>query len=299
MTTLGRMATKKSRRRSGHDNGWGTPPTEALRARAGLDLSTVDPASTPGWIKGRSSAETLVTTHAAELSELQERLFAEGRTGGTRAVLLVLQGMDTAGKGGIVRHVVGLVDPQGVAHTSFGAPTPAELRHHYLWRVRKALPRPGQIGVFDRSHYEDVLVARVDSLVPEDVWKPRYAEINRFEEKIAASGTTIIKVLLTISPEEQRARLMKRLQREDKFWKYSPSDVDSRAQWPAYAEAYQDVLDTTNTEIAPWYVVPADHKWFARLAVSELLLDALRRLDLGWPPASFDIEAERRRLAAT
>ncbi|WP_454044037.1 PPK2 family polyphosphate kinase [Cellulosimicrobium sp. Marseille-Q8652] len=278
---------------------WDSPPTEVLRASSGLDLATLDRHATPGFGGDKAAGQALVADHADELSELQERLFAEGRSGGSRSVLLVLQGMDTAGKGGIVRHVVGLVDPQGVAHHSFGVPTPEELRHHFLWRIRRALPRPGYIGVFDRSHYEDVLVGRVDSLVPEDVLEKRYDEINRFEEKVVASGTTVVKVALLVSYEEQRARLMERLERPDKYWKYNPSDVDSRKKWPAYQEAYQTVLDRTNTEVAPWHVVPADRKWFARLAVSELLLDALRRFDLGWPPADFDIEVEKRRLAAT
>lgn len=281
------------------DADWEVAPTESLRVRAGFDLASFDRGSTPGFTGDKAAGQALVARHADELSELQERLFAEGRSGGSRSVLLVLQGMDTAGKGGIVRHVVGLVDPQGVAHRSFGVPTPEERKHHYLWRIRRALPEPGYIGVFDRSHYEDVLVARVDGLVAPDVWEARYDEINRFEEKVVASGTTIVKVALLVSYEEQRARLMERLERPDKFWKYNPNDVDSRQKWPAYQEAYQAVLDRTSTEAAPWHVVPADRKWFARLAVSELLLDALRRLDLGWPPADFDIEVERRRLAAT
>lgn len=278
---------------------WDVAPTQALRVRPGFDLAAFDRGSTPGFGGDKAAGQALVAAHADELSDLQERLFAEGRSGGSRSVLLVLQGMDTSGKGGIVRHVVGLVDPQGVAHRSFGVPTPEERKHHYLWRIRRALPEPGYIGVFDRSHYEDVLVARVDSLVPADVWEKRYDEINRFEEKVAASGTTIVKVALLVSYEEQRARLAERLERPDKFWKYNPSDVDSRAKWPAYQEAYQAVLDRTSTETAPWHVVPADRKWFARLAVSELLLDALRRLDLGWPPADFDVEVEKKRLAAT
>ena len=278
---------------------WDAPPTEVLRAPAGFDLAAFDRSSTPGFPGGKSAGEALVAHHADELSDLQERLFAEGRSGGSRSVLLVLQGMDTAGKGGIVRHVVGLVDPQGVAHRSFGVPTAEERRHHYLWRVRRALPRPGYIGVFDRSHYEDVLVARVDALAPADEIEKRYDEINRFEEKVVTSGTTVVKVALLVSYEEQRTRLMERLERPDKFWKYNPSDVDSRAKWPAYQEAYQRMLDRTSTEVAPWHVVPADRKWFARLAVSELLLDALRGLDLGWPPADFDVEVEKERLAAT
>ncbi|BDZ43404.1 hypothetical protein GCM10025865_27030 [Paraoerskovia sediminicola] len=233
----------------------------------------------------------------AELSDLQERLFAEGRTGGERSVLLVLQGMDTAGKGGIVRHVVGMVDPQGVSHASFGSPTKEELAHDFLWRIRKELPEPGMLGVFDRSHYEDVLIARVDSLVRKDVWENRYDAINRFEAKVAESGTTIVKVALFVGLDEQKKRLSKRLDRADKHWKYDPADLAARAQWPAYQEAYQAVLDRTSTDVAPWHVIPADHKWYARLAVTELLLDAFRGLDLGWPEATYDVEEQKQLLA--
>ncbi len=292
-------ATARSPRRAAVAGGWDAAPAEVLRAADGLDLASLDRSATPGFPGGKAEGRALVEHHAAELSDLQERLFAEGRTGGSRSVLLVLQGMDTAGKGGIVRHVVGLVDPQGVAHRSFGVPTAQELRHHFLWRVRRELPRPGYIGVFDRSHYEDVLVARVRELVEPAVLDKRYDEINRFEAKAVASGTAVVKVALLVSYEEQRARLAERLERPDKHWKYDPSDVDSRALWPAYQDAYQVMLDRTSTEVAPWHVVPADRKWFARLAVSELLLDALRRLDLGWPTADFDVEEEKRRLAAT
>lgn len=275
---------------------WDVPPVESLRAPRGFDLATFDRASTPGWSQGRKQAERLLDAHADELSDLQERLFAEGRSGGSRAILLVLQGMDTSGKGGIVRHVIGLVDPQGVQHTSFGVPTPEEREHDFLWRIRRALPDPGYLGVFDRSHYEDVLVARVDELVPPEVWEARYDQINAFEEELVAAGTRIVKVALLVSFEEQKVRLRERLERPEKHWKYNPGDIDARAKWPAYQEAYQAVLDRTNTEIAPWYTVPADSKWFARLAVSELVLDALRRLDLGWPPADFDVATELRRL---
>jgi PPK2 family polyphosphate:nucleotide phosphotransferase len=211
-------------------------------------------------------------------------------------VLLVVQGMDTSGKGGIMRHVIS-VNPQGVKAIAFKAPTEEELAHHYLWRIRKALPAPGQLGVFDRSHYEDVLIVRVHGLVPEEVWSTRYAEINEFEREVVAAGTTVIKILTYISKDEQKARLLERLDRPDKHYKYNPGDVDERACWDDYMEAYQAVLDTTSTIAAPWYVVPADRKWYARLAVQQLLLDALRGLDLQWPTADFDVELEKKRLA--
>ncbi len=277
--------------------GWALPPREALRVPGGFDIDSFDRASTPGFVGDRKVGEALAAGHGAELSDLQERLYADGRSDGSRSVLLVLQGMDTAGKGGIVRHVVGMVDPAGVRHTSFGVPTAEERRHNYLWRIKRALPRPGQLGVFDRSHYEDVLVVRVDSLVPKDVWEKRYDEINAWEAKLVESGITMVKVAMLVSRDEQKARLAERLARPDKYWKYNPGDLDSRSKWPAYQEAYQAVLDRTNTEAAPWHVVPADRKWFARLAITELLLDAMRGQNLEWPSADFDVAHERARLA--
>ena len=213
--------------------------------------------------------------------------------------MLVLQGLDTAGKGGIVRHVMGMVDPQGVKLASFGVPTAEERAHHYLWRIEKQLPPAGRIGVFDRSHYEDVLVVRVDELVPEAEWQGRYDEINAWEEKLIAGGTTIVKVALMVSYDEQGARLAERLDRPDKYWKFSPSDITTRSKWPAYQQAYADVFARTSTEKAPWYVVPADRKWYARLAVTEILTQTLESLDLGWPAATFDVAEMQAALAKT
>src|SRR4051812_6171665 len=186
---------------------WTTLPREALRVGPGFDLAELDPSSRPGWDHGRSAGEKRLAKNGQRLSALQERLFADGRSGGSRSVLLVLQGMDTSGKGGIVRHVIGLVDPQGVQLRSFGVPTEKERSQHYLQRVREALPTPGHIGVFDRSHYEDVLVVRVNELVPPEVWEPRYDEINAFEREVVDGGTTIVKVALMVSAAEQKARL--------------------------------------------------------------------------------------------
>ncbi|WP_067568633.1 polyphosphate kinase 2 family protein [Nocardia acidivorans] len=275
---------------------WSKPVTKALRAD-GVRVSDLNTSATPGFKGDKRAGEQLLAERADLLSELQERLYANGRHGDNRSVLLVLQGMDTAGKGGIVRHVIGSVDPQGVDHAAFGVPTPEERKHHYLWRIRKQLPRGGQIGVFDRSHYEDVLVVRVHELVPPDVWGKRYDEINKFERKLVDDGTVVVKVAMFVSLDEQKKRLMQRLDRPDKHWKYSPNDLAERAYWPAYQEAYQAVLDRTNTEYAPWHVLPCDHKWYARLAVTELLIDALQGLKLDWPQATFDVEAEKKKLA--
>ncbi|GAA5101396.1 polyphosphate kinase 2 family protein [Nocardia iowensis] len=275
---------------------WSIAATEALKAD-GLRIAELDTAGTPGFPGDKKAGQELLAERAEVLSSLQERLYANGRSGDSRNVLLVLQGMDTSGKGGIVRHVIGSVDPQGVDHAAFGVPTAQEKRHHYLWRIRKALPRGGQLGVFDRSHYEDVLVVRVHNLVPEAEWEPRYDEINAFERELVDAGTTLVKVAMFVSLGEQKKRLRERLDRPDKYWKFNPSDIDERAYWPAYQEAYQAMLDRTSTDYARWHVIPADHKWYARLAVTELLIEALIQLKLDWPPAKFDVEEQKRRLA--
>lgn len=217
----------------------------------------------------------------------------------TGSVLLVLQAMDTAGKGGIVRHVVGAVDPQGVELASFKKPTSEELAHDFLWRIEKRLPNTGHIGVFDRSHYEDVLIGRVRSLAPADEIDRRYGAIVAFEAQAAEMGIRVVKVMLHISKDEQRERLAKRLDRPDKHWKYNPSDVDERELWDDYMDAYQVAIERTSTPVAPWHVVPADRKWYARLAVQQLLIDALVDIDPQWPAADYDVAEERRRLAAS
>jgi PPK2 family polyphosphate:nucleotide phosphotransferase len=207
--------------------------------------------------------------------------------------------MDTSGKGGITRHVIGPVGPQGVRYKAFKAPTKEEREQPFLQRINAALPQPGQIGVFDRSHYEDVLIARVHNLVPPETWASRYGLINTFERTVSQAGTTIVKVMLHISSDEQKARLAKRLERPDKHWKYNPGDVDERQLWSAYQTAYQVAITKCSTQDAPWFVVPADRKWYARLAVQQLILEHLRAMGLQWPVATFDVEAEKRRLAAT
>lgn len=274
---------------------WTEPADIALRAD-GLRVADLDTSSTPGFAGDKRLGKQLLTERATVLSVLQEKLFAHGRTGGQHSVLLILQGMDTAGKGGIVRHVIGSVDPQGVDHASFGVPTELEAQHDFLWRIRNKLPSHGQIGVFDRSQYEDVLVVRVHELVPQAQWEQRYDQINAFEKEVADAGTTIVKVAMFVSLDEQKRRLRERLERPDKYWKFNTSDITERAYWPEYQKAYQAVLDRTNTDYAPWYVLPSDHKWYARLAVTELLIAALAQLKLDWPPADFDIAEQLRRL---
>lgn len=269
-----------------------------MRVEDGFQLAEVDPDSTPG-APDRKHAENQLEKNLDELGSLQERLFAESKFGGTESVLLVLQAMDTAGKGGILRHVVGGIDPQGVHVHAFKAPTDEEKAHDFLWRVRKELPQPGIIGVFDRSHYEDVLIHRVRAFSTPEAIEERYGIINDFEAELVASGTTVIKVMLHISSDEQKQRLQERLDRPDKHWKFNPGDIDEREHWAAYQEAYQIALTRTSTPDAPWNVVPANHKWYARWAVQGLLLDALRALDPQYPAADFDVEEQKRRLAAT
>ncbi len=298
--TVAKGKAAKEARKAAEKAARGSAPADfvtALRAGDGFVLADVDPESTPGYDGDKAAAAELMAGLAAQVGELQERLYAESKEGGRRAILLVVQGMDTSGKGGIMRHVVGAVDPQGVDIASFKAPTAEERAHDFLWRIRRALPQPGEIGVFDRSHYEDVLIVRVHDLVPEEEWSGRYALINEFEESVASSGTTIVKVMLHISKEEQKGRLTERLERPDKHWKYNPGDVDERARWDDYMQAYQAAIEQCSTAVAPWHVVPANRKWYAQLAVMNLLLAALQGLAPTWPAADFDVAAEKARLA--
>ncbi|WP_425837913.1 PPK2 family polyphosphate kinase [Microbacterium sp. PA5] len=285
---------------------WTADPTTLLRVGEGFRLADVDPDATPGYEGAKKHAQADLETGAEQFDELQERLFAQSRVaeeadGAERpaSVLLVLQAMDSAGKGGIVRHVIGATDPQGIHLKAFKKPTEEELAHDFLWRIEREVPKAGYIGVFDRSHYEDVLIGRVRELAPPDEIERRYGAIVDFEKRLTDGGVHIVKVMLHISPEEQKARLMERLERPDKHWKYNPGDVDERQLWPAYMDAYQRVFDRTSTDEAPWHVVPANAKWYARLAVQALLLDVLEEIDPQWPAATFDVEAEKARLAAT
>lgn len=271
--------------------------TGLQRVGGTLDLASVDTGATPGFSGDKDEGEEALEAGVAEFADLQERLFAASRFGDTRRLLLVLQAMDTAGKGGIVKHVVGSVDPQGTRIHAFKKPTDEEKAHDFLWRVRRELPEPGIIGVFDRSHYEDVLIHRVRGFSTPEAIEERYGIIADFEKELVAGGTTLIKVMLHISPDEQKQRLTDRLADPAKHWKYNPGDLDERALWPAYMEAYEIALTRTSTDEAPWYVVPADHKWYARLAVQGLMVDALRAMNLQWPKADYDVAAEQLRLA--
>lgn len=277
---------------------------EALRAEPGVKLSeraTKDADWWPGDApQDKKAAEKRMEQLAELLSDLQERLFAASVAGGQGpAVLLILQGMDTSGKGGTVRHVLGMLDPQGVKHHAFKAPTEEEAAHDFLWRITKQLPAGGLVGVFDRSHYEDVLVAKVKGFATPEAVESRYGKIVDFEKQLIEQGIHPIKVMLHISREEQFERLSARLERADKHWKYSPGDVDDRLLWDDFQSAYEVAINRTDNQGAPWHIVPADQKWKARLCVAELLLATLERVAPDWPVATFDVEQEKARLAAT
>ena len=268
-------------------------PSGTLAAGDGFKLADVDPDSTPGYPGGKSDGQALLAELDGKLATLQEQLFAEAKFGGNKRILLILQAMDTAGKGGIVAHVVGAMDPQGVQLKAFKAPTDEEKSYDFLWRIEKEVPAAGMVGVFDRSHYEDVLIHRVRGWASPAEIERRYVAINEFEARLTDTGTRIVKVMLNISRDEQKARLLARLDDPSKHWKYSSGDLKERAFWDDYMAAYQAAFDNTHTEVAPWHVVPANKKWYARIAVQQLLLQAMEDLHLQWPKAEFDVALER------
>ncbi|REF96715.1 PPK2 family polyphosphate:nucleotide phosphotransferase [Asanoa ferruginea] len=271
-----------------------------------VDLTAIDPQSTPGlpgrkvtgsdpklWARGE------VERIGAELATQQEMLFAQGTVEPElgRSVLLVLQAMDCGGKDGAVKRVAGAMNPLGLHIKAFGPPTPEERRHDFLWRIRKALPPAGYVGVFNRSHYEDVLVVRVMGLAPESVWRPRYKKINDFERRLVDSGTAVVKVMLHISHDEQRERLLSRLDDPTKQWKFNPDDLEARARWDDYQEAYAEALARCS-DAAPWHVLPANRKWYRDWALAHLLRETFADLKLSYPKPEYDVDAQRRRLEA-
>ena len=246
-----------------------------------VDLDAIDPASTPGAPGDKAVTRKAEKALGKHLQELQVRLRAEGN----RSVLLVLQGMDCAGKDGVIKRVFRGVDPQGIHLTSFKAPSDDELAHDFLWRVHAALPRRGLIGIFNRSHYEDVLHVRVRERAREDVWGPRVTSVTDFERHLTSCGTTVVKMFLHISKAEQEQRLQSRLNNARKRWKYNPHDLEDRKLWDEFHAAYADLMGRTSTADEPWYVVPADHKWYRDWAVLTILTDTLERLDPQYPPS--------------
>jgi len=266
---------------------------DLLRVSGAVDLAAIDPAATPGTTK--SSAQKELPKDEAILEAWQERLTAEKK----RSVLLVLQGMDTSGKDGTIKHVVGAIDPQGAEIATFKKPTTEELAHDFLWRIRQKLPSPGKIGVFNRSHYEDVLIVRVHNLVAEDVWRARYEQIDAFEEEITNGGTTLLKVFLHISKQEQARRLTARLDDPTKRWKFEEGDLAERAHWDEYRVAYEDALRECSRADAPWYVVPADRKWYRNWAIARMLIETLEEMRPEYPQPDLDIAGLKAQIEAT
>jgi PPK2 family polyphosphate:nucleotide phosphotransferase len=243
------------------------------------------------------SGKTGTKPDVKRLRKLQERLWAESTAGGRRRLLLVLQGMDTSGKGGVAQHVVGAVGPIGVQYTAFKAPTEEERAHDFLWRIRRRLPPAGVIAVFDRSHYEDAIVPRVHATVPQEEWQARYERINEFEAELVADGFTILKLFLHVGFDMQRKRLLARLDNPDKHWKFNEQDLAERARWSDYQAAYSDVLARCTTAQAPWYVVPSDSKKYRNWVAGELLRETLEELDPSYPQPPLDVERLKARLA--
>ena len=254
---------------------------DVLRVTPGerVDLSTIDPGATHGWTKDAGEPET--AAQLLRLGDLQDRLWAEAK----HPVLVILQGIDAAGKDGTIQKVMEAFNPQGCTVSAFKVPTPEELAHDYLWRIHKRVPGKGEIGIFNRSHYEDVLVVRVHDLVPRDIWSGRYRQIREFERHLVETGTTIVKLFLYISREEQLERFQERYDNPKKRWKFSLGDLEERKHWDEYIAAFEDALSETSTHDAPWYVIPANRNWLRNLAVSSILAETIDELKPDYPPA--------------
>ncbi len=255
-----------------------------------LRLARIDPSFT-NRLPSREAALPLMQKHLARIAQLQYLLYADG----TRSMLIVLQALDAGGKDGVIRHLFSGINPQGISVHGFKQPNNVEAAHDFLWRAHLAAPAKGEMAIFNRSHYEDVLVVRVHGLVKKALWSKRYEEINDFERTLARSGTRILKFYLHVSPEEQLERFRQRLEDPLRQWKISEADYTERERWPQYIEAYQDAIERTSTAYAPWYVIPANHKWFRDLAISRILADAMDDMKLALPPTRVDLAAIRRR----
>ncbi|SER61944.1 polyphosphate:nucleotide phosphotransferase, PPK2 family [Propionibacterium cyclohexanicum] len=278
-------------------------PKESVRAalrcpRGEVDVTSFPSDATPLFPgSGSNDGEKELKELRPRLDDLQERLYANSKQPRARSLLMVLQGMDGSGKGGTIRHVVGMVDPQGVRLHAFKAPTEEELAHDFLWRIRRELPEPGQLGIFDRSQYEDVLIGRVNKLARAEEIEARYGQINDFEAEVTTRGTRVVKFFLNVSKKEQKQRFLDRINDPEKYYKYNPGDLVSRSHWDAYMEAYGVALTRCNPDYAPWYVIPADKKWYRNWAITTILIEELEAMGMTWPPADFDLQAERLRVA--
>ncbi|MGO5043749.1 PPK2 family polyphosphate kinase [Bifidobacterium animalis] len=275
---------------------WSLPPAQLLRFHSHTHLVDIDAGSKPGFDGDQAAGERFIADSSSEIANYQRLMYANGIHGDTHRVLIVLQGMDASGKGGIVRHVFSQVDPMGIHYHGFGKPSEEDLAHDYLWRIRRELPSNGWISIFDRSQYEDIVMPRITGSLPEETWRARYGQINDFEAELAGSGCAIIKIFLVSSRQAQRQHFLRRLDDPTRYWKFDPSDLEARDRWDDYMAAWQEVFERTSTSIAPWYLIPADKRWYSRMVVSELLRTTMKNFNQTWPPLDADRDEALARL---
>jgi len=275
---------------------WSLPPAQLLRFHSHTRLVDIDAGSKPGFDGDQAAGERFIADSSSEIANYQRLMYANGIHGDTHRVLIVLQGMDASGKGGIVRHVFSQVDPMGIHYHGFGKPSEEDLAHDYLWRIRRELPSNGWISIFDRSQYEDIVMPRITGSLPEETWRARYGQINDFEAELAGSGCAIIKIFLVSSRQAQRQHFLRRLDDPTRYWKFDLSDLDARDRWDDYMAAWQEVFERTSTSIAPWYLIPADKRWYSRMVVSELLRTTMKNFNQTWPPLDADRDEALARL---
>ena len=275
---------------------WSLPPAQLLRFHSHTHLVDIDAGSKPGFDGDQEAGERFIADSSSEIANYQRLMYANGIHGDTHRVLIVLQGMDASGKGGIVRHVFSQVDPMGIHYHGFGKPSEEDLAHDYMWRIRRELPSNGWISIFDRSQYEDIVMPRITGSLPEETWRARYGQINDFEAELAGSGCAIIKIFLVSSRQAQRQHFLRRLDDPTRYWKFDPSDLEARDRWDDYMAAWQEVFERTSTSIAPWYLIPADKRWYSRMVVSELLRTTMKNFNQTWPPLDADRDEALARL---
>ena len=275
---------------------WSLPPAQLLRFHSHTHLVDIDAGSKPGFDGDQEAGERFIADSSSEIANYQRLMYANGIHGDTHRVLIVLQGMDASGKGGIVRHVFSQVDPMGIHYHGFGKPSEEDLAHDYLWRIRRELPSNGWISIFDRSQYEDIVMPRITGSLPEETWRARYGQINDFEAELAGSGCAIIKIFLVSSRQAQRQHFLRRLDDPTRYWKFDPSDLEARDRWDDYMAAWQEVFERTSTSIAPWYLIPAEKRWYSRMVVSELLRTTMKNFNQTWPPLDADRDEALARL---
>ena len=275
---------------------WSLPPAQLLRFHSHTHLVDIDAGSKPGFDGDQEAGERFIADSSSEIANYQRLMYANGIHGDTHRVLIVLQGMDASGKGGIVRHVFSQVDPMGIHYHGFGKPSEEDLAHDYLWRIRRELPSNGWISIFDRSQYEDIVMPRITGSLPEETWRARYGQINDFEAELAGSGCAIIKIFLVSSRLAQRQHFLRRLDDPTRYCNFDPSDLEARDRWDDYMAAWQEVFERTSTSIAPWYLIPADKRWYSRMVVSELLRTTMKNFNQTWPPLDADRDEALARL---